>query len=69
MKVFFFVQDYIHVKEKGAVFLPHTSGRYAKKRFRKAQVCLSPTQLSICFVVSVPYCGKADQLTDDARPQ
>ncbi len=31
-------QDYICVKEKGAVFLPHTAGRYAKRRFRKAQV-------------------------------
>ncbi|XP_064395702.1 uncharacterized protein LOC135342774 [Halichondria panicea] len=29
--------DYITVKEKGAVFLPHTAGRYAAKRFRKAQ--------------------------------
>ena len=32
------VQDYIAIKEKNAVFLPHTAGRYAKKRFRKAQV-------------------------------
>ena len=31
-------QDYIAIKEKHAVFLPHTAGRYAKKRFRKAQV-------------------------------
>merc|ERR1712121_323658 len=29
--------DYIAVKEKHAVFLPHTAGRYAQKRFRKAQ--------------------------------
>merc|ERR1712221_24077 len=29
--------DYIAVKEKHAVFLPHTAGRYAVKRFRKAQ--------------------------------
>lgn len=29
--------DYIFVKEKGAKFLPHTAGRYAVKRFRKAQ--------------------------------
>ena len=32
------VQDYITVKEKGAKFLPHTAGRYAVKRFRKAHV-------------------------------
>merc|ERR1712034_238002 len=29
--------DYIAVKEKHAVYLPHTAGRYAQKRFRKAQ--------------------------------
>ncbi|OWA50577.1 40S ribosomal protein S5 [Hypsibius exemplaris] len=29
--------DYIAVKEKHAKFLPHSAGRYAAKRFRKAQ--------------------------------
>lgn len=29
--------DYIAVKEKNARFLPHSAGRYAAKRFRKAQ--------------------------------
>merc|ERR1711976_798658 len=29
--------DYIAVKEKNAVYLPHTAARYAVKRFRKAQ--------------------------------
>ncbi|XP_017487806.1 PREDICTED: 40S ribosomal protein S5-like [Rhagoletis zephyria] len=29
--------DYIAVKEKFARYLPHSSGRYAQKRFRKAQ--------------------------------
>merc|ERR1712139_696140 len=29
--------DYIAVKEKHAVYLPHTAGRYSAKRFRKAQ--------------------------------
>jgi hypothetical protein len=33
-------QDYITVKEKGSVYLPHTAGRYAAKRFRKAHVRL-----------------------------
>lgn len=30
-------QDYIAVKEKYAKYLPHSGGRYAAKRFRKAQ--------------------------------
>lgn len=29
--------DYIAVKQKYAVFLPHTAGRYNAKRFRKSQ--------------------------------
>jgi small subunit ribosomal protein S5e len=29
--------DYISIKDKAAVYLPHTAGRYAAKRFRKAQ--------------------------------
>ncbi len=33
----FVFQDYIAVKEKFAKFVPHSSGRYAAKRFRKAQ--------------------------------
>merc|ERR1711874_809391 len=31
------LQDYIPVKPKYATFVPHTAGRYAGKRFRKAQ--------------------------------
>ncbi|KAL7033538.1 hypothetical protein ACKWTF_007632 [Chironomus riparius] len=31
------LQDYIAVKEKYARYLPHSAGRYAVKRFRKAQ--------------------------------
>jgi len=31
------LHDYIAVKQKYAVYLPHTAGRYAVKRFRKAQ--------------------------------
>lgn len=31
------LQDYISVKEKYARYLPHSAGRYAAKRFRKAQ--------------------------------
>ena len=29
-------QDYIAVKEKNARYLPHSGGRFNKKRFRKA---------------------------------
>ena len=31
------MEDYIACKPKFAVFVPHTAGRYQKKRFRKAQ--------------------------------
>merc|ERR1712137_1421075 len=31
------LEDYIAVKTKSAVFVPHTAGRYQRKRFRKAQ--------------------------------
>lgn len=31
------MQDYIAVKPKYAVYVPHTAGRFAVKRFRKAQ--------------------------------
>jgi small subunit ribosomal protein S5e len=31
------LEDYIAVKGKYSVYLPHTAGRYQKKRFRKAQ--------------------------------
>jgi len=31
------LRDYLPIKDKFAVFSPHTAGRYAKKRFRKAQ--------------------------------
>jgi len=31
------LEDYIAVKAKFATFVPHTAGRYQKKRFRKAQ--------------------------------
>eukprot|EP00051_Salpingoeca_urceolata_P026148 m.476256 g.476256 ORF g.476256 m.476256 type:complete len:214 (-) comp20483_c0_seq1:1855-2496(-) len=31
------LQDYIAVKDRDAVYLPHTAGRYAVRRFRKAK--------------------------------
>jgi small subunit ribosomal protein S5e len=41
------LEDYIACKGKHGVFLPHTAGRYAKKRFRKAS----------CPVVERLACG------------
>jgi small subunit ribosomal protein S5e len=38
-------QDYIAVKEKSARFMPHSAGRYAAKRFRKA---LCPVVERLC---------------------
>lgn len=35
--IYYFFKDYIAVKEKYAKYLPHSAGRYAAKRFRKAQ--------------------------------
>lgn len=31
------LSDYVAVKEKSAKYIPHSAGRYAEKRFRKAQ--------------------------------
>ena len=31
------LQDYIAIKDSRAVYVPHTAGRYAVRRFRKAQ--------------------------------
>lgn len=49
--------DYIGVKGKYAKYLPHTAGRYQKKRFRKAQVSLPYILSSVCtscFLALVP---------------
>lgn len=66
------LEDYIAVKPKFAVYVPHTAGRYQKKRFRKAQCPIverwaassassatcNPTQLMACCsdVVLVAVC-------------
>ncbi len=34
------LQDYIAIKDSRAVYVPHTAGRYAVRRFRKAQVLI-----------------------------
>lgn len=37
--------DYIQIRHH--VYLPHTAGRFAQKRFRKAQVCTSIWKSSV----------------------
>eukprot|EP00462_Mataza_sp_D1_P002255 CAMPEP_0175104168 /NCGR_PEP_ID=MMETSP0086_2-20121207/9546_1 /TAXON_ID=136419 /ORGANISM="Unknown Unknown, Strain D1" /LENGTH=195 /DNA_ID=CAMNT_0016379467 /DNA_START=21 /DNA_END=608 /DNA_ORIENTATION=+ len=44
------VEDYIPVKDKAAVFLPHTAGRYQVKRFRKASCPL--VERLVCSLMS-----------------
>ena len=51
------MKDYIAVKENHAVFLPHTAGRYAAKRFRKSQasyVVLDVLLFVMLSIYSVP---------------
>mmetsp|Transcript_24269 Transcript_24269/g.35295 ORF Transcript_24269/g.35295 Transcript_24269/m.35295 type:complete len:196 (-) Transcript_24269:137-724(-) len=43
------LQDYIAVKGKQSTFLPHTAGRYQKRRFRKAQ-CPVVERLSVSLM-------------------
>lgn len=43
------LEDYIAVKAKFATFVPHTAGRYQKKRFRKAQC---PIAERYCFCIT-----------------
>lgn len=40
------LEDYIAVNKKHCVYLPHTAGRYARKRFRK--VCPDPRDAAGC---------------------
>ena len=42
------LEDYIGVAGKCATYLPHTAGRYQKKRFRKAQVCMLGAWVGPC---------------------
>lgn len=63
------LQDYIQVRQH--VYLPHTAGRFAVKRFRKAQVIWSeyiytPTIYAHGIWI-VPHCRALDQLAHDAR--
>jgi small subunit ribosomal protein S5e len=43
------LEDYISTK-RGAVYQPHTAGRYQKKRFRKAQCPIVERCAAACAV-------------------
>jgi len=51
------LRDYIPVSGKAAVFVPHTAGRYQKKRFRKAQ-CPLVERLVNSMMMHGRNCGK-----------
>lgn len=49
------LEDYIAVKPKFAVYVPHTAGRYQKRRFRKAQCPIVERWVQLwCAVTSSP---------------
>ena len=52
-----FRQDYIACKGDHATYLPHTAGRYAKKRFRKAS-CPIVERLAVCLMRKGRNAGK-----------
>eukprot|EP00619_Florenciella_sp_RCC1007_P008728 CAMPEP_0205923568 /NCGR_PEP_ID=MMETSP1325-20131115/16428_1 /ASSEMBLY_ACC=CAM_ASM_000708 /TAXON_ID=236786 /ORGANISM="Florenciella sp., Strain RCC1007" /LENGTH=195 /DNA_ID=CAMNT_0053291807 /DNA_START=37 /DNA_END=624 /DNA_ORIENTATION=+ len=51
------LEDYIAVNKKNCVYLPHTAGRYARKRFRKAQ-CPLTERLAVCLMYHGRNSGK-----------
>jgi small subunit ribosomal protein S5e len=51
------LEDYIAVNKKYCVYLPHTAGRYARKRFRKAQ-CPITERLALCLMYHGRNSGK-----------
>merc|ERR1719199_1180907 len=46
------LEDYIAAKGKYAVYLPHTAGRFAKKRFRKAACRIIQQTLEIIHLLT-----------------
>lgn len=52
------LEDYIAVNKKYCVYLPHTAGRYARKRFRKVHAepstVQTPTAPYACMIRAVP---------------
>ena len=55
--LFKYVKDYIACKGDHATYLPHTAGRYAKKRFRKAS-CPIVERLAVCLMKKGRNAGK-----------
>lgn len=52
------LEDYIAVKPKFAVYVPHTAGRYQKRRFRKAQCPIVERCVGVLgAAVSLPGAG------------
>ncbi len=51
------LRDYMPIRDKHAVFVPHTAGRYAKKRFRKAQCPLVERMIN-SMMMHGRNCGK-----------
>jgi small subunit ribosomal protein S5e len=51
------LSDYLAVGTKHATFLPHTAGRYQKKRFRKA-TCPLVERLTVCLMRKGRNSGK-----------
>jgi small subunit ribosomal protein S5e len=51
------LQDYLAVKGKDATYLPHTAGRYQKKRFRKA-TCPLVERLTVALMRKGRNSGK-----------
>lgn len=51
------LQDYIAIKGNKVVYTPHTAGRYARKRFRKAQ-CPVVERLACCMMQHGRNSGK-----------
>mmetsp|Transcript_13702 Transcript_13702/g.15603 ORF Transcript_13702/g.15603 Transcript_13702/m.15603 type:complete len:197 (-) Transcript_13702:800-1390(-) len=49
--------DFLAVSNSGAVYLPHTAGRYQSKRFRKAQ-CPIVERLATCLMFHGRNAGK-----------
>ena len=65
------LEDYIAVKPKFARYVPHTAGRYQKKRFRKAQCPIverwAPLQAQTEVVGSIAFsCLAYDRETTGA---
>lgn len=48
------LEDYIAVKPKFAVYVPHTAGRYQKRRFRKAQCPIVERWVWVWCAVGTP---------------